>query len=265
MKLTPVNAMPVTSFIGIDLAWNTNGNHSGIAVMQGDIHRVALTALASNITSMQGVAQFTADHSPHDAVVAVDASLVVVNETGQRPCETQIGRTFGRYHASCHTTNQNRPYWDTGANLIKALAEHGFVHNFDMAAAGRRGGRWLFEIYPHPAMVRLFGLTTIIPYKKGTVVRKRAGLQTLRAHLKRLASGSAGLAATPSLEQLLDEDLERLRGAALKRYEDTLDAVFCAYLAWYCWRWGIERNEVFGTLAQGYIVVPKAANVSGAG
>ncbi len=44
----------------------------------------------------------------------------------------------------------------------------------------------------------------------------------------------------------------------MKRYEDTLDAIFCAYLAWHCWRWGAERNEMFGTMEQGYIVVPKA-------
>jgi predicted RNase H-like nuclease len=35
-----------------------------------------------------------------------------------------------------------------------------------------------------------------------------------------------------------------------------------AYLAWHCWRWGEERNEMFGTLADGYIVVPKAAGVA---
>ena len=40
--------------------------------------------------------------------------------------------------------------------------------------------------------------------------------------------------------------------------EDPLDAVLCAYLAWHCWRWGEERNEMFGTMAEGYIVVPKA-------
>jgi predicted RNase H-like nuclease len=56
----------------------------------------------------------------------------------------------------------------------------------------------------------------------------------------------------------MEQNLSDFRGQALKRYEDTLDAVFCAYLAWYCWRWGEERNQQFGKLADGYIVVPKA-------
>ncbi len=56
---------------------------------------------------------------------------------------------------------------------------------------------------------------------------------------------------------MLDREPAGLRGKTLKRYEDTLDAIFCAYLAWHCWRWGEERNEMFGTMAEGYIVVPK--------
>jgi predicted RNase H-like nuclease len=256
--------MSLTSFIGIDLAWKTDGNHSGIAVLEGDIDQVALTALANNITSMQSVVQFIADHSKRDAVIAVDAPLVVINQERQRPCERLIGKTFSTSNASCHSTNMNRRYWDTGSNLIAALAEHEFVHDFDIAAAKQREGRWLFEVYPHPAMIRLFGLKTIILYKNCTVVKKREGLQTLCGHLKSLASGSIGLVTTPILDKLLTEDLQKLRGEALKRYEDTLDAVFCAYLAWHCWRWGVERNEMFGTLAQGYIVVPRAVELSAA-
>lgn len=60
------------------------------------------------------------------------------------------------------------------------------------------------------------------------------------------------------LAELLEKDLEGLRGRDLKHHEDQLDAAFCAFLAWHCWRWGAERNEMFGTLAEGYIVVPKA-------
>jgi predicted RNase H-like nuclease len=39
--------------------------------------------------------------------------------------------------------------------LVKALARHAFVHDFNMATTRQRSGRWLFEVYPHPAMVRL--------------------------------------------------------------------------------------------------------------
>ena len=50
--------------------------------------------------------------------------------------------------------------------------------------------------------------------------------------------------------------MDELRGRSLKSYEDALDAVFCAYLAFHYWRWGAERNEMIGDLESGYIVVP---------
>ena len=245
------------SFIGIDMAWRIDGNHSGIAVMRGDEHRVQLVAKSSDVTSMAGVVDFVASHWSADTVIAIDASLVIKNETGQRPCETLIGKHFGRFHASCHTSNLGRPHAQTGMRLVTALEKRGALHDFDLAKAKQRGGRWVMEVYPHPAMVRLFGLERIIPHKKGSVAQRRAGLAILREHLRKLASGGEGLVESQKLTELLNCDLEWLRGEDLKRYEDTLDAVFCAYLAWHCWRFGEERNEVFGSLEQGYIVVPK--------
>ena len=249
--------MTATTFIGVDLAWKTEGNHSGIAVLEGDERQIELRTFADGLVSMAAVVDFIESQSNADSVVAVDAPLVVKNATGQRPCETLISKHFGRYDAGCHTSNTAKLYADTGTKLVKALSGHGFIHDFDMATAKQRAGRWLFEVYPHPAMVRLFGLERIIRYKKGSVAEKRCGLGKLRQHLISLASGSRGLVATPNLSELLERDLEALRGKGLKCYEDTLDSLFCAYLAWHCWRWGAERNEVFGTMEDGYIVVPK--------
>jgi predicted RNase H-like nuclease len=241
-------------FVGLDLAWNIDGNHSGIAVLVGDQREVQLKAVSQNVASQRGVRAFLEAHAAENTVLAVDCSLVVNNRKGQRPCETAIARSFGVYHAACHTTNTGRPYWNTGPNLVKALATKGFLHDFDLERAKRRAGRWLFEVYPHPAMVRLFGLARIIRYKKGSVAEKKAGLAKLRGYLGKLP----GLQWNPGLAGLLGHDLDVLKGEALKRHEDTLDALFCAYLAWHCWKWGQERNEMFGTLQEGYIVVPRA-------
>jgi predicted RNase H-like nuclease len=32
--------------------------------------------------------------------------------------------------------------------------------------------------------------------------------------------------------------------------------LFCAYLAYYFWYWGWERNELFGDVESGYILTP---------
>jgi predicted RNase H-like nuclease len=248
----------VTSFIGIDMAWKIDGNHSGIALMVGDTDRVALRAQSKDLHTMEEVVDFVRCHASADSVIAIDASLVVKNDIGQRLCETEIGKTFGQYHASCHTSNLGRPYSTTGMRFVGELEKLSFRHDFNLAQAKQRSGRWVFETYPHPAMVRLFGLERILPYKKGSVAERRSGLQMLRDHLGKLADGSRGLVRSAALDELLDRELRTMRGRALKKYEDTLDAVFCAYLAWHCWRWGKERNEMFGTLEHGYIVVPRA-------
>jgi predicted RNase H-like nuclease len=47
-----------------------------------------------------------------------------------------------------------------------------------------------------------------------------------------------------------------MRGATLKCYEDLLDAIVCAYVAYYCWYWGPERYQIFGDLPSGHILIP---------
>jgi predicted RNase H-like nuclease len=246
--------MSATVFIGLDLAWNIDANHSGIAVLKGDERGVSLKAVSEGACSSEAVLSFVAKHSGPDSVIAIDCPLVVANETGQRPCENEAGMVFSTFHAAPYSTSKSRLYWNVGPNMALALGQHGYKHNFDIGQARRRSGRWLFEIYPHPAMVRLFSLERIIKYKKGRVDEKKAGLKVLREYLRNLE----GLAEDELWRELLARDLVCLKGEALKRYEDTLDAMFCAYLAWYCWRWGAEKNEVFGVLEKGYIVVPKA-------
>lgn len=242
-------------FIGVDLAWNADHRHSGIAVMEGGRTSVCLTSLAPPIHSLDGVIQLIKENLGDCMLVAVDASLIVPNEVGQRPCERTIGQVFGRYGASCHSSNRNRPHFDSGERLVRALLPHGFAHGCPLPQGGC--GRWVIEVYPHPAMLRLFGLSRILSYKKGTVTQRRSGLQLLQGHLGRLVGKHSGLASSACLERLLREAPEARAGQALKQLEDQLDAVLCAYIAWHVWRWGERRNEVYGDLAGGYVVVPR--------
>ncbi len=245
------------SFIGVDLAWAVDSRHSAVAVMEGDKRAVRLVTVSSDLFSLGAVAEFILAHTKANSVVAIDASLIVRNESGQRACETLIGRTFGRFGASCHSTNRSRPHWDSGVRLVSYLERAGYEHGLPLEKMKGRSGRRLVEVYPHPAMVRLFGLDRILRYKKGAVGARRAGLAELQEHLARLIDPAVGLAGSLTLTRLLGEDLTVLKGSTLKAHEDRLDAVFCAFLAWHIWRWGAARNEVFGDLDNGYIVVPE--------
>ena len=44
-------------------------------------------------------------HAGENTIVAIDAPLIILNETGQRACETAVGKRYGNRHASCHTSN----------------------------------------------------------------------------------------------------------------------------------------------------------------
>lgn len=246
--------MTTSTFIGIDLAWKSERNPTGIAVLEGD-HEGAQLVVLSTISSEMSVADFVTANATADTVVAIDAPLIIINETGQRGCETAVGKQYGSREASCHTTNLRLYPGAASVALTAQLASRGFVHVDPLNP--QLHGRMMAEVYPHAAMVALWDLPKTIKYKRGSAVENRHGLNTLRAHLSRLHKAEPPLRRSGVLSELLTAELDQLSGQKLKDYEDHLDALFCAYLAYYFWYWRWERNEVFGDLESGYILNPK--------
>jgi len=245
----------VTTFIGIDASW-TMSKPSGVAIAHGTAAEATISRLAHAPTH-KDVAAIVEDYRSGNTIVAIDAPLVVTNLAGCRDCERQIGREFSRFHASAHA--MNRPRFDRYGlgGLVETLENLGFRHGVVGSEICSDGLR-MFEVYPHPAHIRLFDRKTIIRYKKGAVAQKRVGLVELRNLTVRVACdrdpclnpGRQGTA-------FLAEDLSNLKGRSLKAYEDVLDAYLCAYLAMHLARWGSKGNEVFGSREDGYIVVPR--------
>jgi predicted RNase H-like nuclease len=97
-------------------------------------------------------------------VAAVDAPLIVPNETGQRRCETEISRAFWRYKIGAHSSNRGRAEFNPPR--AATLADR-FGWSVDPASHGTVEAPVCIEIYPHPAMVGLFGLAERIIYKSG--------------------------------------------------------------------------------------------------
>jgi predicted RNase H-like nuclease len=246
-----------TTFIGVDLAWKSEGNHSGIVVARGDARGATMEAYSVGVSSLEAVQEYILSHSSPHIVVAIDAPLIIANETGQRPCERLVSQLFGGRHAGAHTSNLGL-YPNAGsARLAQVLQEAGFSHNVCPASDYQREGRWMFEVYPHPAQVNLFNLERIIKYKRGRVGKRRSEFRRLQHFLKDLSRADPPFKARAD-EGLLNTNVEQLHGRALKRYEDVLDAYFCAYLALFYWRWGGQKNEMIGDMDTGYIVVPTA-------
>ncbi len=241
------------TFIGIDLAWKSERHPTGAAALRGNRSGAKIETL-STLRSAEAVLDFVRANTTQNTVLAIDAPLIIANETGQRLCETEVGKRYGKHDASCHTSNLKLYRNAPSTKLTTSLLANGFVHVRDNKK--ECSGRLVAEVYPHAAMVALFHLEKIIKYKKGPATSRRLGLQELRSNVNELTKANPKLVMTNTLETLLTTDLEVLGGRALKNYEDILDAVFCAYLAFYFWYWGWASNELFGNLDSGYILNP---------
>ena len=238
-------------FVGVDLAWGDR-SPTGVAAVDdsGVLRHVGVAGTDADIlTQLQ-------PYVGGPCVVAVDAPLVVVNASGNRPCEAALNRDFRRFDAGAHPANTGLAWFadgGRGARLCRALDLDLDPHT--------RARRRAFEVYPHAASVALFGLPKTLKYKQ----KPGRDVTGLRSELLRLMGFLEDLrTATPTLDVVSCQPWAELRGTVeqatrksqLRRAEDPVDAVLCAYIA----RYAHERPQdiaVYGDAATGCIVTPR--------
>ncbi|MGZ5367012.1 DUF429 domain-containing protein [Aeromicrobium sp.] len=237
-------------FVGIDLAWGEN-KPTGLAVLDADGRLLHVSAQTTDETIATALKPFV----DRDCLVAIDAPLVVVNDGGNRPAEAALNRDFARFDAGAHPSNTSKPELSgtpRGARLAKAL-------RLDMDPASRSPRRAI-EVYPHPAIVALFRLGRTLKYKN----KQGRPLSQLRSELLRLMSLIEGLADAPLPMHVTGQAEWRSLAAAaataerksdLRRVEDQVDAVVCAYVAMYAER-RPDGTTTYGDFESGYIVTP---------
>jgi predicted RNase H-like nuclease len=232
---------------GIDLAWACTKNPTAIATGTYDGGILQVTDVHASVLTVDGIVESLLDIEGLTGV-AVDASLIIPNISGQRPCERELSAHYGKMGASCHASNLTLYPAAASVALSRKLEEHSFTH------LGTE--KWQIECYPHPAIIEIFDLPERLKYKKGRVAEKKAGQ-------KQLASLISGLSNSPTLPLRLGSGVREFidpahidaqRGKALKSNEDMLDAIVCLYVA------GLyaigARHRVFGDTTEGYIWVP---------
>jgi predicted RNase H-like nuclease/ppGpp synthetase/RelA/SpoT-type nucleotidyltranferase len=237
-------------FVGIDLAWGES-RPSGVAVLDPGGRLLHVSAQGSDDEIVAAVGEYVDDA----CLVGIDAPLVVVNETGNRPCEAALNRDFARFDAGAHPSNTGKPELagtPRGARLAQALGL-----DIDPASTAARRA---IEVYPHPATVALFRLGRTLKYKH----KANRPVAQLRSELLRLVSLLEGLrsASVPlhlnghePWRQLRRDVEDATRKSELRRAEDQVDAVVCAYVAMFAER-RPALTTTYGDLATGYIVTP---------
>jgi predicted RNase H-like nuclease len=237
--------------LGLDLAWSDR-NPSGVAALAPD---GTLLDVRADLRGDDEILAWVRRWRGTRGVIGIDMPTIVHNATGARAAERDLAAAFRHAHAGPHPANRSRPVFADGgraSRLIATLASEGVVEALDVAPDDAR--TIALEVFPHPAHVRLFGLDRVFRYKK-----KSRPWPDVLAEWARYRAALASLAgADPPLR--LDERIpERVTAERYKRWDDSLDAITCAYVAAYVHRHGIARCSVYGDLAGGYIVVPGQA------
>lgn len=238
-------------FVGIDLAWGEK-KPTGVAVLDADGRLLHVSAQ----TTDQTIAIALKPYVEGGCLVAIDAPLVVKNATGNRPAEAALNRDFARFDAGAinpsNTGKSEFAVTPRGARLAGVL-------ELDIDPESRSSRRAI-EVYPHPATIALFALGRTLKYKN----KPGRSLSQLRSELLRLMTLIEGLAdAAVSMNVTDHDDWRSLTAAAgsaerksdLRRVEDQVDAVMCAYVAMYAER-RPGGTTTYGDFASGYIVTP---------
>lgn len=247
-------------FLGIDLGWRSQP--SGLCCLEWADKQLYLLdidrkeAIADILTWVDSWIQ-----PDEPAIIAVDAPTIIPNATGTRLPDKLTHKYFGKYHAGCYPANLNLPFAQRTVGFGLELSARGFAHAPTIEP--QQLGRCQIEVFPHPAIVLLFGLQRILKYKKGRLSERRLELEKLRTLIiEKLPTcqPSLNFSSFSACENSLFAEIPST-SATLKAVEDQLDSLICAYVGAHWWYWGIEQNLVLGDQLTGYIIVPNPTGV----
>ncbi|WP_171520925.1 DUF429 domain-containing protein [Ensifer canadensis] len=236
------------SVLGIDAAW-TEREPSGVALiaddgsgwqlvevaasysafLQPDLGGVPILRHRGSLPDATAIIEAASDKvgTPVD-LVAIDMPLSMTPIAGRRASDNMISSLYGARHASTHTPSVTRP------GKLSDQLRIGFNDiGYPLAVEGPTG-RVLIEVYPHPALIELADAERRLPYK-ASKVRKYWPEAAPGARLEKL------IEVWNQIVELLDA---RIRGVVaalalpsvtarrceMKAFEDSLDAVVCAWV-----------------------------------
>lgn len=250
-----------TLFVGVDLAWAEGSAarvayESGVVCINGTGRVIDAGWTVGVAETVQRIQTLTAEASR--AVVFVDAPLVVTNESGQRLCERQVGRRYGKWLISANSTNK-RTKRSAGVTLLAELENLDWT--YDSGHEGRPSAdRVVSECYPWTTIVGAEELGYDDPPHRPAYKRRPRGMKVAEFRPSRatncdelLQRIAALVKADPPLNLHSHSETRDLlmtgsplEDAPYKKREDLLDAALCAWTASLWTRWGTQRCQVLG-------------------
>lgn len=200
------------------MAWSQN-NFSGVALLENDT-----VIFADIIKDIDDIANFINQYP--DALVGVDAPLLVENETGNREVEKKFLRDFSSKKLGVYPANRTLLTKINGTIAGEVLS----------SKISQQLGKTLFEVYPHATIMNCFH-SFVLPYKRkpgrNTAFIKEQ-LDILQNYLLKHLKGDFAV------------DISQLKGKDLKHHEDKLDAIVSAYTLYHCKKHKCKKyQEIF--------------------
>ncbi|MEL1135062.1 DUF429 domain-containing protein [Desulfitobacterium sp. THU1] len=251
------------NFIGIDLAW-TYRKETGICVIDDNGN---VLFCESQKYSDEMLAGLVKHYSAQGAVVAIDAPLVVANETGSRACDRNLmkekihGRNLSLFN--CSREYLQRTYGAIrGEEVVRSIQE--LTPEFVLTTIPKDRSHSIIEVFPSSIVLGLFSDAFPVKYKHKSSVE----LYNSKNEMTRLLGLINHLSEyDPPVFNASDYfSPYKVEGfttkSAFKSFEDQVDAFLCAYAAYWHSK---KEGKIFGDEKTGFILVPVEKTVRTSG
>lgn len=183
-------------FCGIDPSW-TGKKPTAVSVLDRELRLVEFVYTRELKKIVEPLTRYS------NIIVGIDASLIVVNETGHRPNEREFLNYFAKFGLSLYPVNKKRYPFFFPELLYKRLGELGY--RFELGN--------IFEVYPQATIAVLFNEMMPLHYKRIKKEERLGKLYWLEEKLRSFVEVPASFVVPR------DE---------IKVYEDFLDSLVCA-------------------------------------
>ena len=244
----------VRNVLGIDAAW-TNSEPSGVALIQQEQGHWCVRCVAPSYQAFLDAAsgqpvdwegnRYAGSEPDIGALleaasemgaasvdlVALDIPLARHPITQRRSSDNAISKAFGSKGCSAHSPSAERP-GPISDDLMRQLHEQGFELQTARPVSAQH--QRAIEVYPHPALLALTNADYRVPYKVGKSGKYWPGESQARRRQRLLDEFGAilnrlcGELGEPGFK--LPEADRVTSFSRLKRYEDALDALVCAWV-----------------------------------
>jgi predicted RNase H-like nuclease len=250
MTETPPAKQGIRAVLGIDAAW-TMTQPSGVASVVESLKGWRLAGVAPSYGQFLGLVDPTQQTGLRPAgsqadsakliacasdlcgapigLVAIDMPLARTPIHGRRASDRAVSTAYGARQCGTHSPSALRP-GTVGVILRDALAGLGYpLQTTSLASRG------VIEVYPHPALVELAGAAKRLPYKVSRIRQywPNAKPAERRQRLLHEWEGIVDLleCRINGVRAALPLPLATAATFELKAFEDTLDAIVCAWVA----------------------------------